>query len=274
MHNQENLRICLIGASGRMGREIIESAGRAEKLGLGSASVDCGFVGADDSLCNTVLPGVSNPLCSDCKESDFTAVNVIIDFSTPSGTKRALKMAFDRRIPLVVGTTGLDASLDAEFRRVSEVVPVVRAGNMSVGVNVTGQLVEQAARMFGGVVDVEVIETHHRYKQDAPSGTARMLLDAVSSGQKQGLDGRLLYGRSPESSARKKGEIAVHALRGGDVVGEHTVVFYSEGERVEITHRATDRRIFADGAVRAARWAFRQKLLGKCGLYSMKDVLG
>lgn len=239
------LSILLNGAKGRMGRAVAAAAAEAG-LSL-AAETDAG----DD-------PGARMDRC-----------DVVIDFSSPRATRALLEAAVARGKPVVLGTTGHEAAERAELRRLAARVPCVWAGNFSVGVNLLFALTRRAARVLGEDYDAEVVEMHHRFKQDAPSGTAARLLEIILEERKR--DARALkHGREGLVGARPKGEVGVHALRGGDVVGDHTVVFAGLGERLELVHKASDRAIFARGAVRAAQWVVGRP----AGVYDMQDVLG
>nr|MBA3617515.1 4-hydroxy-tetrahydrodipicolinate reductase [Rubrobacteraceae bacterium] len=189
---------------------------------------------------------------------------VLIEFTTPKATVDHLSY----RKPVVIGTTGLDEEQRAKIEEAAENVPIVLAPNMSVGVNLLREVVRELSAKLSGY-DVELVEAHHRNKKDAPSGTALLLARAVAEGRGQDLEEVAVYGREGVAP-RTEGEIGIHALRGGAVVGEHRLIFYSEGEEVEVVHRALSRRTFADGAMRAAK-----SVAGaEPGLYSMRDVLG
>ena len=193
---------------------------------------------------------------------------VVIDFSHPSAVVSLAKACRARAVPLVSGTTNLDDAAKRAFEELSMVAPVLWAPNMSLGVQLLADLVEQAVRRLGVGFDVEILETHHNKKIDAPSGTAKRLLEAVRSGVDATMPA--VHGREGEPGARKKGEIGVHAIRGGDVIGDHTVMLLGQGERIELTHRASSRDLFAHGALRAAGF-----LLGRSpGRYTIKDLLG
>lgn len=195
--------------------------------------------------------------------------DVIVDFSTAQATRGLLELAAAHRKPIVIGTTGHSAEEKADLRRLAARVPCVWAGNFSVGVNLLFALTRQAARVLGEDYDAEVIEMHHRLKKDAPSGTAARLLEIIL--EERRLDPKAVrHGRQGITGERTRSEVGVHALRGGDVVGDHTVMFAGPGERVELTHRASDRGIFARGAVRAAQWVVARP----AGVYDMQDVLG
>jgi 4-hydroxy-tetrahydrodipicolinate reductase len=239
------LTVLIHGAKGRMGQALTTAA---PEFGLAiGAAVDRG----DD------LGG------------RFSACDVAIDFSSHAATRAFLEGAVAHAKPVVIGTTGHAAAEKAALLALARQVPCVWAGNFSVGVNLLFALVRRAAHTLGSDYDAEVIEMHHRFKQDAPSGTAARLLEIILEERK--LDaGALRHGREGITGARRPGEVGVHALRGGDVVGDHTVLFAALGERLELTHRASDRAIFARGALRAAQWVAGQQP----GVYDMQDVLG
>ena len=211
--------------------------------------------------------------------------NAVIDFTNPDTTAKTVWLAAKHKIPYVTGTTGLNAAQEKELQDAAREIPIVYAANMSVGVTLLAALVEQAAAKLGPEWDVEILETHHRNKIDAPSGTALMLGRSVRNGRQpspnllpegRGLNPLSLQGEgwgeglTDRTGKREPGSIGFAVRRGGDVVGEHTVGFYGAGERIELSHTATDRRLFARGAIRAALWVARQPP----GLYTMRDVLG
>ncbi|MBL9216449.1 MAG: 4-hydroxy-tetrahydrodipicolinate reductase [Opitutaceae bacterium] len=239
------LRILLNGAKGRMGRAIAGLA--AEQDAVITAATDVG----DD-------PAKSIAGC-----------DVIIDFSSPQVTGALLELASAHRKPIVIGTTGHQPEAKAALLKSAARVPCVWAGNFSVGVNLLFALTRRAARVLGADYDAELTEMHHRFKKDAPSGTAERLLEIILEERRLGRDA-VRHGRSGIVGERKPTEVGMHALRGGDVVGDHTVLFAGMGERLELTHKASDRAIFARGAVRAAHWVAAQP----AGVYDMQDVLG
>jgi 4-hydroxy-tetrahydrodipicolinate reductase len=200
----------------------------------------------------------------------FAAADAVIDFTTPELTARHADLAAQSKLVLVVGTTGLDEAAQTALERAARHTQVVQAPNMSLGVNLLLDLVTQVARALDPSFDIEIVEMHHRHKVDAPSGTALALGRAAAEGRGVELDAVAERGRDGQTGARREGDIGFAALRGGDVAGGHTVVFAGAGERIELTHKAGSRTIFAQGAVTAALWASRQDP----GLYSMKDVLG
>ena len=239
------LAILLNGARGRMGQAI--SAVAAEMDVVVSAATDAG----DD-------PGRHLAGCA-----------AIVDFSSPQGTRALLEQAIAARMPVVIGTTGHGAAEKKALLPLAAKVPCVWAGNFSIGVNLLFALTRRAAAVLGSDYDAEVIEMHHRFKKDAPSGTAARLLEIILEERKLTSDA-LRHGRSGITGERQPTEVGVHSLRGGDVVGDHTVVFAALGERIELTHKAGDRAIFARGALRAAQWVVKQPP----GVYDMQDVLG
>jgi len=232
-----------------------------EQKGCPQLNQDIGaFIGRSEKI------GV---VVTDSLEQALTNAQVVIDFTVPQSTRALLSVCAQKKIPVVTGTTGLDDACQKAIDDLAEVVPVVAAPNFSVGVQVLLHLAARATALLGPDFDIEIVETHHRKKVDAPSGTALRLLDAVS--EARGVDPKkaAVFGRSGKAGARTKEEIGVLALRGGDVVGEHTLLLAGPGERVEITHRSHTREIFARGAIRAAYWVEGKKP----GRYDMTDVL-
>jgi 4-hydroxy-tetrahydrodipicolinate reductase len=253
-------RVAIIGAAGRMGRELCRAALETEGIELagGTEEPNSSELGADlGELCDA---GKIDVAATEIPPED---AEVLIEFTTPEATVEHLSY----KRPTVIGTTGLSEEQRMEVEKAAKSVPIVLAPNMSVGVNLLREVVRDLSAKLAGY-DVEVVEAHHRNKKDAPSGTALLLARAAAEVRGQDLGEVTIYGREGVSP-RKEGEIGVHALRGGAVVGEHRLIFYSEGEEVEVIHRALSRRTFADGALRAAKF-----LAGaKPGLYSMRDVL-
>jgi 4-hydroxy-tetrahydrodipicolinate reductase len=228
----------------------------------------CELAGRDMGTLSGVSPsGVR--ITTDVEEF-LSNVEVVIDFSIASATAKLLPLCAGQHIPMVIGTTGLDAATRAALERAAERVPIVFAPNYSQGVNALYFLAARATELLGPSFDAEIVEIHHRHKVDAPSGTAVRLGEVVAEAKL--LDPKLAvsHGRSGQVGARPLEEVGVMALRGGDVVGEHTLYLVGEGERIELTHRATDRTIFARGAVRAAHWVVGRP----AGLYDMADVMG
>ena len=202
-------------------------------------------------------------------KSAMASVDAVVDFSSPNATRGLLELAVALKKPVVIGTTGHSPEEKAALLKLAAHVPCVWAGNFSVGVNLLYALTRRASRALGDDYDTEVIEMHHRMKKDAPSGTAARLLEIILEERK--LDASSLrHGRQGLTGERRTSEVGVHSLRGGDVVGDHTVLFAGTGERLELTHRASDRAVFAHGALRAVHWVVAQKPR----VYDMQDVLG
>ena len=261
--------VAVSGAAGRMGRMLVAAVTAADGLRLTAAidRPDAAEVGADAGQ----LAGIGAaqvPIAPDIAScADF---DVLIDFSVPEATLEKLEHCAANGKAMVIGTTGFEPSgLDA-IRRAAETIPIVMAPNMSVGVNVAFKLIEYAARTLGDDVDVEVFEAHHRHKIDAPSGTAVRMGEILADTLKRDIDTDAVYGREGITGERDRRTIGFHSLRGGDIVGEHTVTFAGTGERIEITHRAGSRENFAAGAVRAVRFVAGREP----GLYGMDEVLG
>lgn len=245
----EPLRVSLVGASGRMGLAVQECARRQP-----------------DDFVLIGLPGRG-----DNWATAFALCDIVIDFSLPETTDALIDAVVATTKPLVVGTTGHNDHARERIAQAAKTVPVLLASNFSVGVNALFWLTRKAAEILGPDFDLEVIETHHRLKKDSPSGTARRLVEILAKARRLNLARDVRPGRSGLVGPREANEIGVHSVRGGDVVGEHTVLFAGMGERVELTHRATSRETFAAGALRAAAWLARQKP-GR--IYDMEDVLG
>jgi 4-hydroxy-tetrahydrodipicolinate reductase len=262
-----NIGVC--GASGRMGRAVLAtSLDRSLSIGAAFEWDGCPFLGRDagEILGRQVIGTHLTPLSAE----GVAACDVIVDFSSPDATLRLIDMAVASKKALVICTTGLDDAARAKITEASKQIPVVFSGNMSIGVNLMLKLVAEAAKTLGEGFDVEVLEAHHRKKKDSPSGTALMLIDAVKKVIPRLAKGKEVRGRDGIIGERTDDEIGVSVIRGGDIVGEHTVFFISPEERIEITHRASSRELFAKGAVRAAEFA-----AGRApGLYTMTDVLG
>ena len=267
------IRLAIAGAGGRMGQALIEAALASSDLVL-TAALDvpgAAVIGRDAGERFGRSLGVA--ITADV-EAAVRAADVLIDFTRPAGTLAHLEACTRHGVAAVVGTTGLDAAQKNALAAHARSVPVLFAPNMSIGVVVLADLVERAARALGPAFDIEVIEMHHRHKVDAPSGTALQLGQAAAAGAGVDFGASAVYAREGHTGERKAGTIGFAALRGGDVVGEHTVIFAGSGERVELTHRATSRQNFAAGALRAARFVAAKRDQGRSGLFDMRDVLG
>lgn len=270
MSNAEHVRIFLVGASGRMGYEITKIATGLKGSGACDVEIVGGLVAPNDSQCGCNMPGIRNTVGSVFNVSPDD-VNVIVDFSSSKGAMAACQIAKEHNLPVLIGSTGLTEDDELVVADTAKYAPVVRARNMSVGINAMADLVKQVTKLLGSSFDIEISEIHHKMKRDAPSGTAFILAEAAAEARGVLPKEVISCGRAGDDALRVSGEIGVQAIRGGTVAGEHTVYFIGENERLEITHRATSRAVFADGAVRAARWLAPKR--GTTGLYSMIDVL-
>lgn len=263
-------RIAVTGAAGRMGKALIEAVGQNEDTVLGAAIVSpsSSLVGADaGELAGVGRLGVQlvNNLADVLNDFD-----VLIDFTSPAATVANAALCKANGKPMVVGTTGFSAGEKLVFEADASAVPTCVAANFSTGVNLCFKLLDVAARVLGDDVDIEVYEAHHRHKVDAPSGTALRMGEVLANAVGRDLDKVAVYGREGQTGARDRDTIGFATVRGGDVVGDHTVSFMADGERVEITHKASSRLSFARGAVRAATWLVGQEPK----IYDMQDVLG
>ncbi|WP_428036293.1 4-hydroxy-tetrahydrodipicolinate reductase [Amphritea sp.] len=264
------IRVAVTGAAGRMGKTNIEAIQAAEGVRLGAAIVEStsSLIGADaGEVAGVGKLGVKIVGALEEVMDDF---DVLIDFTAPKATLANLALCAINGKAMVIGTTGLNEMERNELKSFGEVMPLVFASNMSVGVNLCFKLLAEAAKALGDDYDVEIIEAHHHHKVDSPSGTALSMGEVVADALGRDLRQCAVYGREGQVGARTKEEIGFVTIRAGDVVGDHTVLFATEGERIEISHKASSRMTFAKGAVRAAGW-----LAGKeNGLYDMQDVLG
>lgn len=263
------MKIGILGAAGRMGRTLIEAVQAAEGMTLGAA-VDApgsSLIGADAG--ELIGAGRLGVALVDDLEQVLDHADVFIDFTLPEATERHVALCREAGRRLVIGTTGLSDAQKAQLEQAANDIAICFAANYSVGVTLCLTLLETAARVLGDEVDIEIIEAHHRHKIDAPSGTALAMGEVVARTLGRNLAECAVYGREGRTGARARSTIGFETIRAGDIVGEHTVMFAGEGERVEITHRATSRMNFARGAVRAAGWLGARER----GLYDMRDVL-
>jgi 4-hydroxy-tetrahydrodipicolinate reductase len=258
-------RVCIAGASGRMGRALIEAA-HASTVHTVAAALD--LPGSDSIGRDAGGPRGAIEITDDVRDA-LSASDVLIDFTRPQGTLAHLEQCVALGVRAVIGTTGFDAAGLAAIRKASEKIAIVLAPNFSVGVNVALKLVEQAARSLGADYDIEVFEAHHRLKVDAPSGTAIGMGQAAAAGRGLDLDEVATWTRHGVTGERKAGTIGFSSVRGGDIIGDHTVYFAGPGERIEITHRSNSRANYAQGALRAALWLADKPH----GLFDMQDVL-
>ena len=263
-------RIAVSGAAGRMGRALISACQQAEDLSVTVAlergghellGVDAGTVAGVGELGVKIISDLAGA-------ADH--FDVLIDFTRPDVTLANLAVCRAASRRMVIGTTGLDESQKAEIATAGNTMAIVFAPNMSVGVNLCLKLLDTAARVLGDTVDIEIIEAHHRHKIDGPSGTALCMGEVVADALGRDLKACAVYGREGQTGERQRQTIGFETIRAGDIVGDHTVLFAAEGERVEITHKASSRMTFANGAVRAAAWLAGQPK----GVFDMQDVLG
>jgi 4-hydroxy-tetrahydrodipicolinate reductase len=262
--------IVITGASGRMGQMLVKGITAHDKACLVGCVERSGhaWVGRDVGECMGGAPlGV---IVTDDPLEAFSRAQAVIDFTAPAATVEFAALAAQARAVHVIGTTGLEATHIAKIEAAARHAVIVRAGNMSLGVNLLVRMTQKIAAALDADWDIEVVEAHHRMKVDAPSGTALMLGRAAAEGRGVALDAAMVSGRDGITGARERGTIGFSAIRGGDIVGEHDVIFAADGERVVLRHIATDRAIFARGAIRAALWGQGQKP----GHYDMMDVLG
>jgi 4-hydroxy-tetrahydrodipicolinate reductase len=266
----KSLRVVVTGVTGRMGSLLVRLirdtpgftlVGGTERPGSPAVGLDVGLAARIGQLELSCVDSLGKALAG--------GADAVIDFTTPEASAEHARECAARKVPLVVGSTGFPDKTKKVMVEAAKKVPIVMAPNMSVGVNMVVDIAAQLARRLGNDFDVEVVETHHRMKQDAPSGTALRLAEEMMAAMGRSKDD-IITERSGDVGARPKHQLGVQSVRGGDVVGEHTVFFFGDGERVELTHRATSRDQFGRGALRAAKWLHGRKP----GLYDMTDVLG
>ncbi len=260
-------KLVVVGAAGRMGKRILSLAKESGRFDIVGAveRQDHPDIGKDAGL----VAGIG-PMELNLSDKFPAAADVAIDFSQPEATDKTLDDCAEKGVALVLGTTGLSNQQREKIKPVSQKTPIVYATNMSVGMNALFSLVGKVANMLGEEYDIEIVEQHHRFKKDAPSGSALTLAENICNATGRDFPDALTHGRSGKDALRQKGTIGMHALRAGDIVGKHEVTFATLGETVSLSHTAHSRDTFARGALRAAEW-----LVGKKpGLYSMADVLG
>jgi|SRR6185369_10220775 len=264
------MRLIVAGAGGRMGRTLVKAIAESKDCVLAGAleNANSPMIGRDAGA----LAGLGDngiKIGSDAAAA-LAQADGIIDFTAPAASLAFAKLAAEQRKVHIIGTTGLSAADDGAIQDAARSAIIVKSGNMSLGVNLLAALAKRVAKTLDQSFDIEVLEMHHNQKVDAPSGTALLLGRAAADGRGIDLNARSVRSRDGHTGARKAGDIGFATLRGGNVVGEHTVMFVGPAERIELTHKAQDRMLFASGALHAARWARGQKP----GLYSMADVLG
>ena len=263
------LHVAIAGTSGRMGRSLLEILAQAPDARLVGAleRSESPYLGRDAGELVGAPCGVA---ISDDIERTVATADVLIDFTRPEGTLRHLAACDVLKVKMVIGTTGLSEQHRERMSDVGQRIGIVAAPNMSVGVNLIFKLLDTAARVLAEGYDIEIVEAHHRHKVDAPSGTALRMGEVVAQAVARDLASCAVYGRGGVTGERNPSTIGFATVRGGDIVGDHTVLFAGIGERVEITHKASSRATFAQGALRAARWLANRP----AGLYDMQDVLG
>ncbi len=264
------MKIGIVGCAGRMGRMLVQAVVNQDgaELAGGTEMESSPFIGQDPAMVAGEEPSGAKIITD--ADKLFEISDVVIDFTIPAATVNHARLAAKHGTNLVIGTTGLSPEDQAVISEAAKDVTIIQAPNMSLGVNLAFAITEKVASMLNDDWDIEIVEMHHKHKIDAPSGTALGLGRAAAAGRNVNLDDVADKVRDGVTGARKKGDIGFATLRGGDVVGEHTVVFAIEGERFEITHKASSRVIFARGAVAGALWTQKNA----CGLYDMQDVLG
>jgi 4-hydroxy-tetrahydrodipicolinate reductase len=265
----EIMKIAIAGASGRMGRMLIEAVLQLPDATLVGAldHASCPVLGADAGAFLGKKTGVmiTADLADGLRDAEY-----LIDFTRPEGTMLHLAACTAHGVKMIIGTTGLSADQIAQLKTASSKIAIVFAPNMSVGVNVTLKLLEVAAKMLDTGYDIEIIEAHHRHKVDAPSGTALKMGEVIAGALGQSLSDVAVFAREGHTGERKSGSIGFATIRGGDIVGDHTVLFAGEGERIEISHKSSSRQSYAQGSIRAARFLEKKTT----GLFDMQDVLG
>ncbi|MCL1624086.1 4-hydroxy-tetrahydrodipicolinate reductase [Moraxella sp. Tifton1] len=266
----KNTNIGIMGASGRMGRMLLQAT-----LDHADTTLKAGFVPSYSSLIGVDAGEFIGESKTNVALSAFTdsqslkGLDVLIDFSLPDAVDATVAACVSAGIPMVMGVTGLSEEQEIKLKEAARKIAIVYAGNYSTGVNLSLNLLATTAKVLGMEADIEIIEHHHQHKLDAPSGTALMMAKSIADARGQSLKTALIHGRHG-TSKRNAGEIGIHAVRGGEIIGEHAVEFIMNGEIVTITHKAMSRTTFASGAVKAANWVYYQP----AGLYDMQDVLG
>lgn len=263
-------RVAINGAAGRMGRELIIACQRNDQLTLAAAYEAPGSDAIGQDAGRLATGDDAGVAITSADERDASTFDVLVDFTRPEPCLAAIDDCVAGNAAIVIGTTGFDASQLARIDEAADTIAIVMAPNFSAGVNLTLKLLETAARALGDSVDIEVIEAHHRHKVDAPSGTALRMGEVLADATGRDLDDCAVYARQGHTGERARETIGFQTIRGGDIVGEHTVLFAGDGERLEISHKASSRQTFAGGAMRAAHWAADQRP----GRYDMNDVLG
>ncbi|MBU0700380.1 4-hydroxy-tetrahydrodipicolinate reductase [bacterium] len=271
------IKVIVMGAMGRMGRAIVQQSLASEDIEIAGCveRKEHALLGTDIGN-GIILKSSIESVVQDSEQTQASKIPsslslpVIIDFTSPEATINHLETACLLGCPMVIGTTGLNKSQNEKLAKAAESIPIVYAANMSLGMNLLFKLAALAAKALGNEYEVEILEAHHHKKVDAPSGSALKIAGVIAEALERDLDKVAVYGRQGSHGPRKPEEIGIFAIRGGDIIGEHTAMFIGDGERLEITHRVQNRNTFASGALRAARFAAN----ASPGLYNMMDVLG
>lgn len=264
------LRIAIVGASGRMGQCLVKATALSTGTELSVAVVRKGnrLIGKDAG--ELIGIGSLGIIIADDLATVLNQFDTLIDFTRPDTSMHYLRLCAEAGKQIIIGTTGYSAAQKQEIAEIANQTPIVLAPNMSVGVNLSLKLLEMTAKIMGNTCDIEIIEAHHRHKIDAPSGTALQMGEVIADTLNRNLRDCAIYGREGDTGERNRNTIGFSTIRAGDIVGEHTVMFADQGERLEITHKATSRMTFANGAIHAAIWLEDKP----AGLYDMQDVLG
>ncbi|MBN1688794.1 MAG: 4-hydroxy-tetrahydrodipicolinate reductase [Candidatus Omnitrophica bacterium] len=264
------IRLVVAGAAGRMGKMILALASCQEAFKIVGGLEYSAHPSLGKDLGEILGGHVLGAVLSDKPKDLLKGADVLVDFSLPEATCANVQAAVETETACVIGTTGLGEVQMKAIQEAARKIPIVQSPNMSIGVNILFKMAEVISKALDESYDIELSEIHHRMKKDAPSGTALKLVEILAKARKKNLDTDVIFGRKGDAGARAKGKIGVFALRGGDVVGDHTLHFLGDSERLELTHRATSREAFAQGALRAAQFVSK----AGCGLYSMLQVLG
>ena len=265
----EKIKIAIAGASGRMGQMLLEATLSDSSFVLVAALEQVGSPVIGRSVSDLVGLPTDVKVSSDL-DAALRGADCLIDFTRPSGTLQHLEVCCRHKVAMVIGTTGFEDAGKASLQRASQEIPIVFAPNMAVGVNLVFKLLDTAARILNQGYDIEIVEAHHRHKIDAPSGTALRMGEVLATALERDLKECAVYGREGVTGARDPSTIGFATVRGGDIVGDHTVMFCAEGERVEVSHKASSRKPYALGSLRAAKFLQGRSL----GLFDMQDVLG
>ena len=262
------IRIAVAGAAGRIGRNLVIACAVGEETNLTQATESPGnsLIGTDAG----VVAGIEAQQVLIADALDASKFDLLIDFTHPTVTSNHVDYCLKNNKKMVIGTTGVDQSLEQKMRQAAETIAIMYAPNMSVGVNLCLKLLAIAAKVLGDSVDIEIIEAHHRDKIDAPSGTALKMGKVIAESLGRDLESCAVYGREGQTGVRERNTIGFETIRAGDIIGDHTVLFGGEGERVEITHKASSRMTYANGAIRACQWLQKKDR----GFFGMQDVLG